>query len=200
MTARRAAGRVPEGAHLVFVTHSIPDAMNDGQRPDGRRLRRPAPRRRPAGRRGRRARRPAATRRSTSSTAAAAARRISRGSSPTSTTTSRRWSADGVPGVVLVPIGFVSDHMEVVYDLDTEAMADRRTARAAGAPGRRPSAPTRGSSPRSASWCSSGPRSCAVRSRCAGRSASSAPATTSARPAAARTCATRRGPRSAAPD
>jgi protoporphyrin/coproporphyrin ferrochelatase len=31
--------------------------------------------------------------------------------------------ANGVPAVVLVPIGFVSDHMEVVYDLDTEAMA-----------------------------------------------------------------------------
>ena len=30
-----------------------------------------------------------------------------------------------VPGVVVVPIGFVSDHMEVIYDLDTEA---RKTA------------------------------------------------------------------------
>ncbi|NYI03135.1 ferrochelatase [Allostreptomyces psammosilenae] len=29
----------------------------------------------------------------------------------------------GVPGVVMVPIGFVSDHMEVKYDLDTEARA-----------------------------------------------------------------------------
>jgi len=29
----------------------------------------------------------------------------------------------GVPAVVVVPIGFVSDHMEVVYDLDTEARA-----------------------------------------------------------------------------
>jgi len=29
----------------------------------------------------------------------------------------------GTRGVVLVPIGFVSDHMEVVYDLDTEAVA-----------------------------------------------------------------------------
>ena len=29
----------------------------------------------------------------------------------------------GVQAVVLVPIGFVSDHMEVVYDLDTEAAA-----------------------------------------------------------------------------
>ncbi|MDT0187211.1 ferrochelatase [Microbacterium sp. ARD31] len=32
-------------------------------------------------------------------------------------------ATDGVAQVVLVPIGFVSDHMEVIYDLDTEAMA-----------------------------------------------------------------------------
>ncbi len=32
-------------------------------------------------------------------------------------------AAKGVPGAVLIPIGFVSDHMEVVYDLDTEALA-----------------------------------------------------------------------------
>jgi ferrochelatase len=30
-------------------------------------------------------------------------------------------AAAGVPGVAVVPIGFVSDHMEVIYDLDTEA-------------------------------------------------------------------------------
>ncbi|NJC57196.1 ferrochelatase [Brevibacterium marinum] len=30
-------------------------------------------------------------------------------------------AADGVTGVILVPIGFISDHMEVVFDLDTEA-------------------------------------------------------------------------------
>lgn len=29
--------------------------------------------------------------------------------------------ADGVDGVIVVPLGFVSDHMEVIYDLDTEA-------------------------------------------------------------------------------
>lgn len=29
--------------------------------------------------------------------------------------------AEGAPAVVMVPIGFVSDHMEVLYDLDTEA-------------------------------------------------------------------------------
>ena len=32
-------------------------------------------------------------------------------------------ASDGVSQVVMVPIGFVSDHMEVIYDLDTEAMA-----------------------------------------------------------------------------
>jgi ferrochelatase len=37
----------------------------------------------------------------------------------------------GVPAVVLVPIGFVSDHMEVVYDLDTVAA---ETAREVGLP------------------------------------------------------------------
>ena len=48
----------------------------------------------------------------------------------------------GVGGVVVVPIGFVSDHMEVIYDLDTEAQATAEKvgiefARAATA-GRRP--------------------------------------------------------------
>lgn len=32
-------------------------------------------------------------------------------------------AADGVTAVVLAPIGFISDHMEVAYDLDTEARA-----------------------------------------------------------------------------
>ncbi len=31
-------------------------------------------------------------------------------------------SEAGVPGVVVVPIGFISDHMEVIYDLDVEAV------------------------------------------------------------------------------
>ncbi|WP_207782495.1 ferrochelatase [Phytoactinopolyspora limicola] len=31
-------------------------------------------------------------------------------------------AARGVPAVVMAPIGFLSDHMEVAYDLDTEAM------------------------------------------------------------------------------
>jgi protoporphyrin/coproporphyrin ferrochelatase len=38
----------------------------------------------------------------------------------------RELSAAGTSGVVLAPIGFVSDHMEVVYDLDTEALETAR--------------------------------------------------------------------------
>ena len=34
----------------------------------------------------------------------------------------RRVAGEGVRGVLLVPLGFVSDHMEVKWDLDTEAM------------------------------------------------------------------------------
>jgi ferrochelatase len=34
--------------------------------------------------------------------------------------------AAGVPGAVLVPIGFISDHMEVIYDLDVQAMDTAR--------------------------------------------------------------------------
>ncbi|HEY8317631.1 MAG TPA: ferrochelatase [Amnibacterium sp.] len=34
----------------------------------------------------------------------------------------RRLAADGIRGVLIVPLGFVSDHMEVKWDLDTEAM------------------------------------------------------------------------------
>jgi protoporphyrin/coproporphyrin ferrochelatase len=30
---------------------------------------------------------------------------------------------DGARGVVMVPVGFISDHMEVIYDLDTQAAA-----------------------------------------------------------------------------
>ena len=45
---------------------------------------------------------------------------------------------DGVPAVVVVPAGFVSDHMEVVHDLDVEAA---RTAASLGLPFARAKAP-----------------------------------------------------------
>ncbi|GAA4427324.1 ferrochelatase [Georgenia halophila] len=50
--------------------------------------------------------------------------------------------ADGAANVVLAPIGFVSDHMEVIYDLDTEA---RETADELGMPMER--AATAGTAP-----------------------------------------------------
>jgi ferrochelatase len=34
----------------------------------------------------------------------------------------RELRAEGIQDVVVAPVGFVSDHMEIVYDLDTEAM------------------------------------------------------------------------------
>jgi len=52
-------------------------------------------------------------------------------------------SVEGVPGAVIVPIGFVSDHMEVVYDLDTLAA---ETARELGLPVTRAATP--GTDPR----------------------------------------------------
>jgi ferrochelatase len=54
-----------------------------------------------------------------------------------------RLAGSGSPGVVVVPAGFVSDHMEVVYDLDVEA-AD--TARGLGLPLARAATP--GTDPR----------------------------------------------------
>lgn len=35
----------------------------------------------------------------------------------------RQLQAEGARDVVVAPVGFVSDHMEIIYDLDTEAMA-----------------------------------------------------------------------------
>lgn len=131
-----------DGAHLAFVTHSIPLSMNDGSGPDGgayvaqhlsvaeevvERVRQETGRRH-----------------------AHALVYCSRSGAP-----HVPWlepdindhlealHADGVPGVVMIPIGFVSDHMEVVYDLDTEALA---TAKEIGLPATR--AGTAGVDPR----------------------------------------------------
>jgi ferrochelatase len=54
----------------------------------------------------------------------------------------RALAADGVPGVAVCPVGFTSDHMEVLFDLDTQAratadelgLAFRRSATAGGDP------------------------------------------------------------------
>ena len=55
----------------------------------------------------------------------------------------RALAAEGVPGVAVCPIGFTSDHMEVLFDLDTQA---RETASELGLAYRR--SPTAGTDPR----------------------------------------------------
>ncbi len=113
----------PEGTHVVFVTHSIPDAMNDASGGPGvgayRTQHEEVMRLVVDGVRDRGA-----------TVADHDLVYCSRSGSPHTP-----WlepdvndhledlAKRGVPGAVVVPIGFVSDHMEVVYDLDTEAAA-----------------------------------------------------------------------------
>jgi ferrochelatase len=130
------------GARVVFVTHSVPTAMNEASGPDGGAY--------------------VAQHEDVSATvAAAAAERVgrplewdlvycSRSGPPSQPWLEpdvndhlRALHAAGVPGVVVVPVGFVSDHMEVKFDLDTEA---RETAEDLGLPFAR--AATVGTDPR----------------------------------------------------
>ena len=146
-----AIAELPAGSRLVFVTHSIPTAMNDASGPasvgGGRYVAEHLE--------------AAAwiSERVSESLTAASGRSIdqrwdlvycSRSGPP-----SQPWlepdvndhleklAGDGVPGVALIPLGFVSDHMEVIYDLDTEAM---QTAERLGMAARR--IPTPGTDPR----------------------------------------------------
>jgi ferrochelatase len=122
-TTLEAMASVPEGSSLVFVTHSVPEVMNDGSGPDGGAYL---------------AQHEDVARLVAAGVAAATDRSpadvvwslvyCSRSGPP-----GQPWlepdvndhlevlSAQRAPGVVVVPIGFVSDHMEVRYDLDTEA-------------------------------------------------------------------------------
>nr|MDQ3344268.1 ferrochelatase [Actinomycetota bacterium] len=133
---------VREQAHLAFVTHSIPVAMNESSGPDG-----------------------GAYVAQHLSVAAAVAQRVrdetgwqhphqlvycSRSGAPHTPWLEpdvndhlEELVKSGATAVVMVPIGFVSDHMEVIYDLDTEALA---TADRIGLPARR--AATAGIDPR----------------------------------------------------
>ena len=51
----------------------------------------------------------------------ASRRPASRGSAPTSSTTSRRCTRAASSDVLVCPVGFVADHLEIRWDLDTEA-------------------------------------------------------------------------------
>jgi ferrochelatase len=112
---------VRDGAHLAFVTHSVPESMNAGSGPEG-----------------------GAYVDQHRSVADVVATRVaeetgrrhpyelvfcSRSGAPhvpwlePDVNDHLEALADGgAPAVVMVPVGFVSDHMEVIYDLDTEAM------------------------------------------------------------------------------
>jgi ferrochelatase len=114
---------LPEGSHLVFVTHSVPDAMDDASGPGGDLS--------PAY---------SAQHRDVASLVADAVGRelgravpwelvyCSRSGPPSQPWLEpdvgdhlRTLHASGAPGAAVCPIGFVSDHLEVAYDLDTEA-------------------------------------------------------------------------------
>ncbi len=121
-TALDALGDVAGPVRLVFVTHSIPDAMAETSGPDGDGYVRwhetvaTAVSGDVADRRGAAHEHDLAY--------------CSRSGSPSQPWLEpdvndhlRALKEEGVGGVVMIPIGFVSDHMEVAYDLDTEAMA-----------------------------------------------------------------------------
>ncbi len=111
-----------DDARLLFVTHSIPTTMNDESGPDG-----------------------GAYLAQHLDVAAGVAERVARATGqqrahelafcsrsgsprtpwlePDVNDRLEELAAMGIEAVVLIPVGFVSDHMEVVYDLDTEALA-----------------------------------------------------------------------------
>jgi ferrochelatase len=107
---REALARVPEGAHVAFTAHSIPVAMARNCAYEAQ-LRETA--------------------RLVAESAAARHWQVvyqSRSGPPRVPWLEpdvcdhlESLAADAVPGVVVAPIGFVSDHLEVLYDLDVEA-------------------------------------------------------------------------------
>ncbi|MFP3941951.1 MAG: ferrochelatase [Thermoanaerobaculia bacterium] len=53
-------------------------------------------------------------------------RLASEGGSAVDSTVSREGSPEGRPAVLVAPVGFVSDHVEILYDLDVEAREEAR--------------------------------------------------------------------------
>ena len=109
-------------AHILFVTHSIPEAMNATSGPEGGAY--VAQHRAVAEEIGERIRQETGHRYPTELVF------CSRSGpphvpwlEPDVNDRIEELAEQGVDGVVVVPIGFVSDHMEVIYDLDTEASA-----------------------------------------------------------------------------
>jgi protoporphyrin/coproporphyrin ferrochelatase len=115
-----ACKQVPDGARLVFVTHSVPESMDAGSGPGGHAY--TQQHREVAGEVASRVAERTGTRRLWDLVF------CSRSGpphvpwlEPDVNDHLARLAGEGEQGVVVVPIGFVSDHMEVLYDLDTEA-------------------------------------------------------------------------------
>ncbi|WP_353055843.1 ferrochelatase [Leucobacter sp. CX42] len=121
---REAAAKLPgelAGAHIVYVTHSIPDTMQDASAVTG-----------PGYREQHedvRATIDALLAGATAPTFDSSLAYCSRSGDPRTPWLEpdvndhlEALAAAGVTKVILAPIGFISDHMEVVYDLDTEAL------------------------------------------------------------------------------
>jgi len=115
---RAELAEAPAGTHVVFVTHSIPTSMNDASGGPGRQF----------------------YERQHMNVASlvaegAGAEQWSLAYCSRSGSPHTPWlepdindhlgelKESGVESVIVVPIGFVSDHMEVIYDLDTEGKA-----------------------------------------------------------------------------
>ena len=121
--ARQVRDRTGAVPHLVFVTHSIPDAMDDTSGPGDEEGNAYSTQHHELVR--------AITAEATATLGEEAAGVLtycSRSGPPTQPWLEpdvndhlRELAEQGVQHVVLAPIGFVSDHMEVVFDLDTEA-------------------------------------------------------------------------------
>ncbi len=121
--ATTALRSLPQGSHLVFVTHSVPVAMDDASGPGGHLDSAYSGQHRDVA----------------AVVAASVSRQVgrkvpwelvycSRSGPPSQAWLEpdvgdhlRALHAAGAPGAAVCPIGFVSDHLEVVYDLDTEA-------------------------------------------------------------------------------
>ncbi|MGW7679658.1 ferrochelatase [Kribbella sp. NPDC054772] len=115
-----ALSKLPDGSAIAYVTHSIPTAMNATSGPDGNGY--------VAWHTDVAAEITAELERRTGRTLRTDLVYCSRSGPPQvpwlepDVNDHLEELADaGVPGVAVVPIGFVSDHMEVIYDLDTEA-------------------------------------------------------------------------------
>ena len=115
---KAALDEAPDGTHVVFVTHSIPDSMNDVSGGPGQRAYE------------RQHRSVAGLVADGAGADAWSLAYCSRSGSPHVPWLEpdindhlRELAEQGVSSVVVVPIGFISDHMEVIFDLDTEASA-----------------------------------------------------------------------------